>query len=166
MSRTPAGIAFTQLVIQIFRLNGLLLEAGDRLSAPVGQTSARWQVMGCIDREPRSVAEIARLMGLARQSVQRVADRLVEDGVARYEDNPAHKRAKLLRLTERGQKALNFIERAQHEWANRLGEAIGVGELERANAVLERLRQLLESDAAKTKRGRATAPGPGSSGTS
>jgi hypothetical protein len=38
-------------------------------------------------------------MHLARQGVQRLADVLVRDGLAVYEPNPAHRRAKLLRLT-------------------------------------------------------------------
>jgi hypothetical protein len=37
------GNAFTELILEVFRLNGLLLEAGDRLTHPVGLSSARWQ---------------------------------------------------------------------------------------------------------------------------
>jgi DNA-binding MarR family transcriptional regulator len=144
MVYTPAGEAFTNLVLLVFRLNGLLLEAGDRLTAPAGQTSARWQVMGCIDDEARSVAEIARIMGLARQSVQRVADLLVEDGLAFYEENPLHKRAKLLRLNAKGLKALRTIEAAQQLWANEIGEEIGTRDLVKVNRVLEQLQEVLE----------------------
>jgi DNA-binding MarR family transcriptional regulator len=146
MKHTPAGEAFTNLVLTVFRLNGLLLGAGDRLAAPVGQTSARWQVMGCIDDEARTVAEIARIMGLARQSVQRVADLLVKDNLATYEENPAHKRAKLLKLNTRGLKALRTIEKAQYSWSNKLGKEMGKGELVRVNKVLEQLREVLEKE--------------------
>ncbi len=144
MKYTPAGEAFTDLVLLIFRTNGLLLGAGDRLAAPVGQTSARWQIMGCIDDEARSVADIARIMGLARQSVQRVADLLVEDGLAVYEDNPAHKRAKLLKLNAKGLKALRTIEAAQYVWANELGKEFGERDLTKVNEVLEHLSDVLE----------------------
>jgi hypothetical protein len=77
MMRQPrgsvAGSALTDLVLEVFRLNGRLLAAGDRMTRPSGQTSARWQVLGAINPEPRTVAQIARVMGLARQSVQRRA---------------------------------------------------------------------------------------------
>ncbi len=146
MKHTPAGEAFTNLVLTVFKLNGLLLESGDRLAAPVGQTSARWQVMGCIDHEARSVADIARIMGLARQSVQRIADLLVKDSLATYKENPAHKRAKLLKLNTRGLKALRTIEKAQYSWSNKLGKQIGKGELVRVNRVLEQLQQVLEKE--------------------
>jgi DNA-binding MarR family transcriptional regulator len=145
MSYSPAGQAFTDLVLLVFQINGALLEAGDRMTAPVGQTSARWQIMGCIDDRAMTVSGIARIMGLARQSVQRTADLLVQDGLAAYEDNPDHKRAKLLRLTSSGQSALDIIEAAQLEWANRVGERIALADLERAKTSLERLREALNA---------------------
>jgi DNA-binding MarR family transcriptional regulator len=134
---TPEEEAFTRLVLLVFRLNGLLLEAGDRLAAPAGQTSARWQVMGVIDHEPLTVSQIARTMGLRRQSVQRTADLLARDGVAKYLDNAADRRAKLLTLTPRGRRALRTIEQAQFEWARGHGEGIGSERLQRAADVLE-----------------------------
>jgi DNA-binding MarR family transcriptional regulator len=145
MSYSPAGQAFTDLVLLVFQINGALLEAGDRITAPVGQTSARWQIMGCIDDRAMTVSGIARIMGLTRQSVQRTADLLVQDGLAAYEDNPDHKRAKLLRLTSSGQSALDIIEAAQLEWANRVGERIALADLERAKTSLERLREALNA---------------------
>jgi DNA-binding MarR family transcriptional regulator len=143
MSYSPAGRTFTELVLLIFQINGQLLEAGDRMTAPAGQTSARWQVMGCVDDRAMTVSDIARLMGLTRQSVQRTADLLVRDGLAAYHDNPNHKRAKLLHLTETGQRALNVIETAQLEWANQIGAVVGSAALETARTALETLRGAL-----------------------
>jgi len=139
-----AQAAFTRLVLLVFRLNGLLLEAGDRMAAPVGQTSARWQVMGVVDHEPLTVAAVARQMGLRRQSVQRTADLLVTDGVAQYLDNPADKRARLLTLTTAGRRSLRTIERAQQAWAHELGSALGTQSLLSAEDALSRLVRLLE----------------------
>jgi DNA-binding MarR family transcriptional regulator len=145
MPYSPAGQTFTDFVLLIFQINGALLEAGDRITAPARQTSARWQTMGCIDDKTLSVSDIARVMGLARQSVQRTADVLVRDGIAAYEENPDHKRAKLLRLTPKGQRALSVIEAAQLEWANRVGKRVGATDLKEAQAILERLLEALRS---------------------
>src|SRR3712207_6561230 len=71
-SRTPAGDAFSELVVRVFRVNGLLVAAGDDLAGREGQSTARWQVLAMVEDEPRSVAHIARFLGLARQSVQRL----------------------------------------------------------------------------------------------
>ena len=46
--RTPAGEALTGLILDLFRLDGLMLTAGDRLVARLGLTSARWQILGAI----------------------------------------------------------------------------------------------------------------------
>ena len=82
-------------------------------------------------------------MNLTRQSVQRVADLLEADGLTAYEDNPAHARAKLLRLTPKGRKALRTIQEGQKVWANALAASMDEGQLRAASAVLAQLRQAL-----------------------
>ena len=145
MRRTPAAQALTELMLEVFRVNGDLLSEGNRLTSSVGQTSARWQVLGAI-RTPQPVASIARERGLARQSVQRTADLLAADGLVEYVDNPAHRRAKLVRLTAVGQEVLDEITRAQVAWANGLAKAIPFAEddIGQALAVLRHLRLALE----------------------
>lgn len=141
--RTPAGNALSAVTILILRLAGHLTAAGDDLARPAGQTSARWQVLAAAENEPVTVAHIARSLGLARQSVQRVADVLAEEGLADYQENPAHRRAKLLCLLPKGRAVLRTIQAAQQPWADRLGARIGEAELRRAAATLERLLQAL-----------------------
>ena len=119
--RTRDGEAFTNLVLEVFRLNGLLLAAGDRLAEPAGLTAARWQVLGVADHGPAPVANVARIMGLTRQTVQTTADALERDGFVEYRNNPHHRRAKLIVLTDKGRAALRQVEARQAEWAGRLG---------------------------------------------
>lgn len=145
--RTPAGNAFSTVAILILRLAGHLAAAGDSLARPAGQTSARWQVLAAVENEPATVAHIARTLGLARQSVQRIADVLEARGLADYQENPAHRRAKLLRLLPKGRAVLRAIQAAQQPWADRLGAQIGESELRRAAAVLERALQALDETA-------------------
>jgi DNA-binding MarR family transcriptional regulator len=137
-------------VVQVMQLNGLLLAAGDALAAPAGQTSARWQILAAVEGAPRSVADIARLMNLARQSVQRIADLLVGDGLACYEDNPAHARAKHLCLSASGRHTLARIQDAQRQWANGLAAELDVDQLRAANALLAQVTLLLQSDTNET----------------
>src|SRR3954468_17193863 len=120
--------AFRALVVQVFRLNGMLTAGGDALAAPAGQTSARWRVLAAVEEEPMTVAQIARAWSLARQSVQRVADLLEADGLVVYEDNPAHRRARLVRLTRKGRSALARIQAAQRDWAAVVAEQVGTAE--------------------------------------
>jgi DNA-binding MarR family transcriptional regulator len=143
--RTAAGDAFSALVVRIFQLNGLLVAAGDALAKPAGQTSARWQVLAAIEDAPATVAGIARALGLARQSVQRVADVLEQEGLAVYEDNPGHQRAKLLRLTPAGRSTLDTIQADQRIWVDALGSELGEVELRQARDFLDRVLQAVRN---------------------
>jgi DNA-binding MarR family transcriptional regulator len=68
--RTHDGETATQVILSVFRANGLLLAAGDLLAADLGLTAARWQVLGAITlaQRPLTVPQIARRMGLTRKS--------------------------------------------------------------------------------------------------
>lgn len=142
------GETFTELIVEIFRLNGLILEAGDRIAHPVGLTSARWQTLGIVEHGPVPVANVARYMGLSRQTIQQTADGLERDGFIVYRQNPHHRRAKLMQLTEKGEHALAYVRRHQAVWAGRIGAEESVEGLRQALEVLRSLRQNLEADTA------------------
>ena len=138
-SRTAAGDAFSALVTRLFRLNGLLAAEGESLARPAGQTTARWQVLAMVENGPATVAQTARTLGLARQSVQRLADVLEAAGLVTYTDNPHHRRARLVGLTDAGKRALTEIQAAQRPWADTIGGAVGERDLRKATEVLDRL---------------------------
>lgn len=145
--RTAAVDALTDLILRVFRLNGLLLGAAEDMARPAGLTAARWQVLGAVLREPHTVSEIARAMGLTRQSVQRLANALVADGMAEYLPNPGHRRAKLLQPTAAGWAAIDVIRPLQHAFTDRITRDIGADELRQAVALIDRLMERLEGDA-------------------
>src|SRR3546814_3724437 len=91
------------LIVEVFRLNGSLRATADRLVSKFGITAARWQVLGAIGMPavPETVARLARNMGLTRQSVQRVVNEMVDDGMLCLLDNPHHVRARLDRKSTR-----------------------------------------------------------------
>ncbi|MEV0638478.1 MarR family transcriptional regulator [Streptomyces sp. NPDC050619] len=144
MSRERQDL-LSRSALGVFRLNGQFLAVSEELARPAGLTAAWWQVLGAVLGEPLSVAGIARAMGITRQSVQRVADLLVERGLAEYRPNPAHRRAKLLAPTEEGRAAVSRIGPGHAAFADRLAQAYGDdAELADAVRVLERLSKVLE----------------------
>ena len=100
----------SRAALTVFRLNGQFLALAEELARPAGLTAARWQVLGAVLTTPLPVAGIARAMGITRQSVQRLADILVAEGLAEYLPNPSHRRAKLLQPTEAGLAAVRRID--------------------------------------------------------
>jgi DNA-binding MarR family transcriptional regulator len=103
------NVEMQHLVAEVFELAGALRRDGEAIAKLAGQTQARWQVMWIAATGRLSVAMIARRLGLARQSVQRVADAIVADGHATFEPNPDHQRSPLLILTSAGQAVLDTI---------------------------------------------------------
>jgi DNA-binding MarR family transcriptional regulator len=137
--RTP------HLILDVFRLNGLLVAAGDRLVAPLGLTSARWQVLGAIAyaERPQPVAWLARDMGGNRQNVQRIVNDLQKAGLVTLEANPHHRRASLVVLTEKGRKTFNEAMRVQAPWANGLSDGLAIKDIATARSVITTLRKKL-----------------------
>ncbi|WP_327681966.1 MarR family winged helix-turn-helix transcriptional regulator [Streptomyces sp. NBC_00467] len=144
MSREEQDL-LTRTALGVFRLNGQFLTVSDELAKDVGLTASWWQVLGAVVRVPQPVAGIARDMGITRQSVQRIADLLVERGLAVYEPNPAHRRAKLLRPTDEGRSAITRIDPGHAELAGRLAEALGPERFAETARVLEELSTALEA---------------------
>ncbi|MBF6352379.1 MULTISPECIES: MarR family winged helix-turn-helix transcriptional regulator [Nocardia] len=145
----PEQELFSAAAITSFRLNGQFLAIAEELAAPAGITAAWWQVLGAALREPLPVAGIARIMGVTRQSVQRIADLLVARGLAEYRPNPAHRRAKLVAVTAAGQAAVQRIGPRHAEFAARLAEQVGqdrLTEIVRALADLSAAVDLLDID--------------------
>lgn len=127
-----------------FRLNGQLLAIAEELARPVGLTAAWWQVLGAALGEPQSVSQIARAMGLTRQSVQRIADLLVERGLASYAENPAHRRAKLVTPTGAGREAVAAINPAHRVAARALVAELGADRLAEVLAGMHELSAALD----------------------
>ena len=137
--------ALTGLLIEVFRLNGDLLAAGDALVGDLGLTSARWQVLGAIALSPvpLPVAHIARNMGLTRQAVQRSVDEMREDGVVELEPNPHHRRAMLVSMTERGEGAYRAASERQGRWAEALAADLSPEGIEAAADLLREMQRRL-----------------------
>ena len=144
--RTRAAEAVTDLALDVFRLNGLLLTAGDRIVAPLGLTSARWQVLGAIAyaEHAQPVAWLARDMGGNRQNVQRIVNDLRKTGLVTLEVNPHHRRASLVVLTDKGRRTFDEAMRVQAPWANLLSEDLAIKDIDTTRRVVAELRKKLE----------------------
>ena len=150
MARTARVLEdpLNELVLSIFWLNGFFLDAADRLTAGSGLTTARWQVLGAVLQGPLTVSAIARDMGLARQSVQRTADLLVEEGLCEYVPNPAHRRARLLSPNDRGLEALGQLTPRVTAWSKRVSESVGEDVIGAATVCVRELMAALAIDEA------------------
>jgi DNA-binding MarR family transcriptional regulator len=153
-ARSPSGQLFTELVLEIFRFNGRLILVGDRLTKSIGLSTARWQTLGAIAHSdsPLTVADIARNMGLQRQSVQQTVNALVEAGIVMTHDNPNHQRARLVSITKKGRVTFEDAMAVQASWANETAAGLPEADFQKVLQTLRSLRTRLEHP--KPKKGR------------
>ncbi len=124
-----------------------LKAAGDRMAGRLGQSTAKWGLMRTLyELGPHTVAQIARSRPVARQWVQRLANELEADGLVEFIDNPAHKRAKLVRLTSKGEKILHQMIKREAQWARRIATGFDLRALRTTRATLRKLRDVLERE--------------------
>ncbi|MBB4146185.1 MarR family winged helix-turn-helix transcriptional regulator [Rhizobium rhizoryzae] len=129
------------LALTIFAANGRLISAGNELVAHLGLTSAWWQVLGALRYSPVPLpaASIARNMGLTRQAVQRIVDVLADKGLIEFQNNPHHRRAKLVVLTAAGLKAVTDAENVVAPLDQAIANKIGSDRLREAIKTLEEM---------------------------
>ena len=138
---SPKRILFLDLVLSIFRLNGLLIAEGDALTEKLGLTHARWKVSGAIalSNAGLTVPGVARVLGQSRQAVQRITDVMVVDGLLAYQRNPKHKRSVLITLTEEGNHVYNMLREQQDPWVMENTQEIPIEELDQTLRLIRRL---------------------------
>lgn len=143
LAHSPKRKLFLDLVLSVFRLNGLLISQGDEMTRDLGLTSARWRVIGVVALSSAGVTVpgIARVLGQSRQAVQRITDVMVADGLLSYAHNPKHRRSVLVTLTEAGKEAYSRLREVQDPWALSTTDDMTVESLETALLVVRRLIQ-------------------------
>ncbi len=146
MKHTQKGQNFTEIVLEIFKVNGLLATEGDRMTKAFGLSSARWKVLGALEmsKVPLTVSQIARIMGLTRQAVQRLTDAMKKDGLLDYQDNPQHKRANHVVLSNKGKGVYSLISEIQIPWANQKSKEIKAADLKTTLMTLRKITSLFE----------------------
>jgi DNA-binding MarR family transcriptional regulator len=148
VGRTAEGDAATAIVLEIFRVNGLLLAAGNRLAAQEGLTAARWQVLAAVALagRPLTVPQIARRMGLTRQAVQESVNRLLAEALAETRDTLDHRRPPLIGLSELGSQKYAVVDRRQARWINKLSIGLNITDLAAAARMLRELGDRLQTN--------------------
>ncbi|WP_374210620.1 MarR family winged helix-turn-helix transcriptional regulator [Dermatobacter hominis] len=141
---------FPLLVADVFELAGALRRAGDRLAGAAGQTQARWQLLSVVSEGEWTVPRVADRLGLSRQAVQRVADDLAAEGLVRFDENPSHRRSRLVAITPAGRDSLAAITRLAGDWHRSTVGDLDVAAVERTHQVLREVLDRVHRDTAPT----------------
>lgn len=127
----------TWLIRRLFRA---MAEQADAYLRDSGLTAADRAVMEFLyPGEALTVPHIARRYQVSRQHVQITANRLLEEGLLRTQDNPQHKRSPLLRLSELGRDAFAEIRRNEDLLLDELYADIEIADIATTRRTLESL---------------------------
>lgn len=137
----------TDIMLEILRLRGKLLDKGDDLVAPLGSTSSDWRLLGAVAlaRQPLAVPMIADAMGITRQGTQKHMNKMVERGLFRQEPNPKLPRSPVYVLGERGEAAFGSAMTLHDICAGELSRDLRAGDLATTLSVLREIGRRLES---------------------
>jgi DNA-binding MarR family transcriptional regulator len=131
------------LLDQAVRLARLHEHRKEVLAGSEKLSRARWDVLRAVG-DGRTVPQIAREMGTARQSVQRVADLLAETGLVRFDPNPGHRKSPILRATEEGSRLRERLDGRAHGWEQSVADLVAPQDLDTALVVLRAVASALE----------------------
>ena len=144
--RTAKAELLRRFILDMLQLEGAMRSRVEGMTAEHGQTPARWKVLTAAGCDVRSVPQIARRMGLTRQAVQRIANQLVGDGLARFVANPDHRGSPILELTDTGTAIDDAISDRHARWSNRVARGLDARKLEVALKAIHDLTVSVEAE--------------------
>ena len=141
---------------ELIRLNGRLksLFADARRQAGLGDSELG--VLNSVVEAERlpTVSQIGRSIGQPRQLIQRAANSLIDNGLIEAVPNPDHKRAALLRATERGVAVKRQLDARADTIAEQVWAASENDGVHQATTALRAIRQQLEAQLRSANAGR------------
>lgn len=142
--RTKAGQAIEDLIIEIVATFFLLRAEGMRIGVVSPSGEGYWSVLRLLKiYGPQTVPQLARYRYVPRQSVQKLANEMLNDGVIELVNNPAHKKSKLLRLTPEGDIVFQEMSDRIAKLAETLAKQQDAAQLQNAADVVKKLHEQL-----------------------
>jgi len=118
---------------------------GEEIHSGRPVTIAMRAVLEFLDRNgPTSVPAIARRRHVSRQHIQVLVNELVELGLARLEDNPGHRRSKLVAITGKGKRLFGAMRRRERDVFENAMRGLKVSRLRQAVQTLREVGEALE----------------------
>jgi DNA-binding MarR family transcriptional regulator len=133
-----------RIELEIVHASTILIRELDLLVDDLCLTHARLRVLQTIKRAGRAltVSQLARRMGVTRQSAQRIVNDLHTVEIVEFTRNPDHIRSPFVQLTATGENAYDEAESRRRRWATNLAESLDPRDLRRTLRVLRRLAAL------------------------
>jgi DNA-binding MarR family transcriptional regulator len=93
----------------------------------------------------KTVSELARLRHVARQTMSQTVEDWVANDLICFADNPRHKKAKLLLLTEKSEELLRSANSRELQFIRRIEHRFDLTEVKTAVAVIRKLHCVMDA---------------------
>ena len=118
---------FQLLFGNIIRINGAFLEVAEKICSNDDLiTVPIWRVIAVIRIRPMTVSEVAKYLGIKRQSVQSTVNQMKRRGLINLRKNPNHKTSPLVFLTKKGNDKVADILKYQKKLTDVFIEGIDI----------------------------------------
>jgi DNA-binding MarR family transcriptional regulator len=138
------------LIREVRRLFHRLANATDRLHRGLKVKTAQRAILEeLVEREERSVPELARAKGVTRQHVQVVANELLSAGLIEARVNPAHQRSQLLAPTSAGRQLFEAMRSREERLLQAVVERLPARRLSPLAATLRQIGDAVDESLAR-----------------
>ena len=136
-----------KLVGEVLRASARIAASRNALLIGFDMTGPRMRLMKMIrrrSREPRTVSQLARAVGVSRQTLQATVHDLVAAGFVNLEENAFHRRAPIVVLSAQGEACLDRLLQVEQRWIADLTRGFDERLLAQTEWVVRCLRERLE----------------------
>jgi DNA-binding MarR family transcriptional regulator len=140
------GRILHELFKEVFALHAALASVMDKVHELSGLTTPQRKIMNTVSlQETATVPDIAAQLGVSRQFVQTVCNKLVSFGYLEFRENPRHKRSRLASLTQAGYAGLKSAQEKENELIVQAILDIDYEKAQDARELLDAIRKSLAS---------------------
>ena len=150
--RRALGDAERQAAVDELTLTTALLyfrmrKAAEELLGEGAQSAGRRSVLKSLSSDgPQTVPQMARLRAVSRQHIQKLVNGLRADKLVELVENPAHKRSRIVRITNAGKAVAEATARREANILPELSRGIALEDIHTATGVLKGLKAAFEGD--------------------
>lgn len=135
---------------------GALLALSSRIHFQLGPAAQAWFGEGphssgeaallknLVELGPKTVPELAAMRPTSRQFIQGLVDGMAAKGLVKFQDNPNHKRSKLVALTAKGRATGESLNTKRMAALDRIAQGCRDSDLQAAARALQAILEALE----------------------
>lgn len=151
-SHDVSSSALLDLCLVVSKTFFALKAAGRSIGAVSKWGGGYWGVLRSLKTEgPQTLVQLARSRPVSRQRIQRIAAELNDKGFVEFRENPAHRRSKLLYLTDKGEIFLKRLDESIESMAAQFTESMSPAVINATIRTLEELRTCIRHPATQRK---------------